>query len=284
MMIETQTNNREDAMTIDTTNVCYQEMQNKLSDQSAALIELAAELERYQGKEETWIRITVDSIRNGIASAAVQRERTLELFEKQVIQNNRRAEANQKLRAVLQSIVDQLPADLSASIQTDPYGEPFIRGGKFSLEIKNCYSSNWKSTPIGLKLVASAAYESRSFPQKKDGTFSVDKAVNYVREQLSAKAARDAQRSSDAARLERFKALVQPFIEREGGYEFGVYRTELTFRVSNTFELTVKRTYGEEDQYIVQRTVTETVTPAQLAQILKNEVGEAKRSTEKVES
>jgi len=193
--------------------------------------------------------------------------------EKQAIKARAAAEADEKKRALLRVIIAQLPAEWKAEVGEDKYDGPFIKTGEgvgVSLNLKNKYSNSWSNVPSGTKLVVSTNYESRSFPQKKDGTFSIDKGVAFVKEQQEIQAAKEAKYTSDARKLEQFKKIVKPF------YKYGVYGTEQTFDVHSGFSLKVKRAYGEEEKYIVWRTVSETVTAEQLAQILNNEVGKVK--------
>ena len=190
--------------------------------------------------------------------------------EKQAIKARAAAEADEKKRALLRVIIAQFPAEWKAEVGEDKYNGPFIKTGQgvgVSLNIKNKYSNDWSNVPSGTKLVVNTSHESRSFPKKKDGTFSIDKAIAFVKEQQEIQATKEAKYTSDAQKLEQFKKLVKPFTQ------YGVYSTEQEFRVSDNFNLKVKRAYGEEEKYIVWRTTNETVTAEQLAQILTNEVG-----------
>ena len=188
----------------------------------------------------------------------------------QAIKARAAAEADEKKRALLRVIIAQLPAEWKAEVGEDKYDGPFIKTGEgvgVSLNLKSVYSRTWSNNVSGTKLVVSTCFESRGFPRKKDGTFSIDKAVAFVKEQQEIQAAKQAKQTSEAQKLEQFRNLVKPFTQ------YGVYGTEQTFDVHNGFSLKVKRAYGEEERYIVWRTTNETVTAEQLTQILTNEVG-----------
>jgi len=216
----------------------------------------------------------VQEYRTQIA-AADQRIKAAEMEEEK--EAKRQAEANvadEKKRVLLRAIIAELPASWKAEVAEDKYDGPWIKAIGCQLTLKNIYSGSSRfiyGTPSGTKLVASTNYESRGFPRKKDGSFSIDKAVAFILEQQEIRAAKDTREGQEVARLARFQALIRPYSK------YNVYRTEERFRVSNTFEIFVKRTSGEADQYMVQRTTTESVTPEQLAQILANEVPVAKQ-------
>ena len=197
--------------------------------------------------------------------------------EKEAREKQAAEAADEKKRELLRGIIAQIPAEWKAEVGEDKYDGPFIKTGEgvgVSLSLKNTYIGGGRFSrgyATGTKLLVSTCHESRGFPKKKDGTFSVDKAVAFVKEQREIRAAKDARYDSDAAKLERFKAIVKPFTK------YGVYGTEQEFTVSDNFRLKVKRAYGEEEKYIVWRTVSETVTAEQLQEILKNEVGAVQR-------
>jgi len=203
--------------------------------------------------------------------------------EKEAREKQAAEAANEKQRVLLRTIIAQLPVEWKTEIGEDKYDGPFIKTGEgvgVSLSLKNIYSktSRWsRGTATGMKLVISTNLESRGFPRKKDGTFNVEKAVAFAKEQFAIHAAKEARSTTEGAQLMRFKELVKPY------WAYGVSSTEKRFSVSNTFEIFVKRTYGAEDQYIVQRTTTETVTAEQLKQILENEVPKVKKE-ETIES
>jgi len=212
----------------------------------------------------------INALDQKIKDAERQEEKAVK--EKQVA-----AAADEKKRELLRTIIAQLPAEWRAEVGEDRYDGPFIKTGEgvgVSLSLKNIYSGGGRFSmgyATGTKLVVSTCHESRGFPKKKDGTFSVDKAVAFVKEQKEIQATKDARYSSDAKKLEQFKARVKPFCK------YGVYGTEEKFDVSENFTLKVKRAYGEEEKYIVWRTTSETVTAEQLTQILANEVGLVKK-------
>ncbi|HJS81423.1 MAG TPA: hypothetical protein VJ742_01165, partial [Nitrososphaera sp.] len=195
------------------------------------------------------------------------RERNLESYEKdaryyQIIEEKYKAN-----REILSKLVTLFPDRFHFEIKTDNQGESFIKSSNITMTLRDQYASSYMRRPIGKKLSVSVSVENRNFPQKKDGSFSIDKIVAFIDEQTTAVRAREARLSSDAQKLERFKELVGPY------YQYGIYGTKQELKVSDNFSIEVCRAYGEEEQYIVSRTTTEAVTAEQLAQILKNEVG-----------
>jgi hypothetical protein len=255
----------------------HESYEKDLIEQSEALIDLAQVLTDKLPSSITGrlAKALPDVIMDEIRSVQRRRDRSLESYEKEAKQHQAAVTADETKRQLLRNqVLCHIPAEWKAEVAEDRYDGPFIKAVGCSFSIKTSYSGGGRFSrgyASGTKLVASTNVESRGFPKKKDGTYSVDKAVAFVKEQQEIAAAREVKCSSDAAKLERFKQLVKPYSE------YGTYSTEKRFAVSGTFEIFVKRTYGEEDRYMVQRTTTETVTAEQLAQILENEVGKVQR-------
>lgn len=244
--------------------------QQELQSHSAALIDLAEVLTKYIPTTFTprQIDVLTGTTMQEINVALKMRQQTLAQYEKDWISRQAADKAKEKLRTVLQAIVAQLPATWEAKVEDDHYGDLVIKGHGCSLAIKTRYSrySFHRSEAAGLKLVASVGYESRSFPQKKDGSFNVDKAIAFIQQQTKVQDTKDEQLKKNYERLVRFQALVEPYVT------YRPYKAEQQFRLSGTEELLVKRTYADDDQYMIQRTTTEVVTAEQLKQILANEV------------
>jgi len=247
----------------------YESYEKDLIEQSEALIDLAQVLTDKLPSSITGrlAKALPDVIMEEIRSAQRRRDRSLESYEKAAKEQQAAAAADETKRQLLRNqVLCYIPASMKAEIGEDRYDGPFIKGPDFSCSLKN--SGGYAG---GTKLVVNCNFESRSFPRKKDGTYSVEKAVTFILDQRDTKAAKEYQQDKERERLLRFKALVQPF------YKYGVYGTEQTFDVHDGFSLKVKRAYGEEEKYIVWRTVSETVTAEQLQEILKNEVGAVQR-------
>lgn len=249
--------------------------------QSAALIDLALALESptilaTPTLQERYRYAALDEIKSVIAA----RDRAISNYEKEVRAHEAADVANETTRIELRQIIAQLPAEFEAKISDDKYNGPFIAGTNCSFTIRDVYSNSWRSHAIGKKLVVYAYHETKNLPRKKDGTFSLDKAIAFVREQLQIRVTKEAKQTSDAQKLAQFKKAIAPFCTWVSSWE-----TEKEFTVSDGFRLRVKRLSGDDEKYIVWRTTNETVTAEQLTQILTNEVGLAKKKeTETVEN
>lgn len=183
--------------------------------------------------------------------------------------------AKAKKRTELQGIIDHLPEDFKATLGEDRWDGPFIRTEKdATIELKNIYSSSWRSTVMGTKLTVNAAnYEHRHFPRKKDGTFSIDKVIAFINDNYAAKQAKQTAEGKAMEKLIRFNQLIRPY------KQYQAYRVEAEFSPADNLKIKVGEHYN--GGFYVTRSTTEVVTEEQLIQILANEVPKVQRDEEK---
>lgn len=250
---------------------------------SAALIDLAFDLEQQRAVVDGTITSTFLSPKQAerligvtlqeIAGALSLRTKSLARYE----ENEKLAKAEkfekEKKDQELRVLALQLPAEWN----------PMVEGNRIStklgasLSIEAVYATSgrhsWRvGLKVGEKLIVSCNYEDKRFPRKKDGTFSMDKAIEFIRSESSAKAARETREGQELQKRIAFKRIVGPY------YEYGIYGTEQDWNPSENFHLKA-RAIGD-GEYAVSRTVTEYVTGEQLAAILEREVGKVKKEQE----
>lgn len=243
---------------------------SELRTQSEALIDLAHILTNELPKtaSERLTKALPDVIVQEIKGGLSLRNRAIEQYEKWDTAVRATEARYEKKRVELRVIALQLPTEFGVEIAEDQYDGPFLKGKHCSFEIKK--QGNYGDST---KLVVGCNYESRSLPRKKDGTFSIDKAIAFIREKINAKVAKEQAQGVRAQKEVRFKQLIVPFAK------YGVYGLETEIRINDDCSVKIMRSYDEKkESYIVWRTVREVVTPEQLTELLTNEVGVKKEA------
>jgi hypothetical protein len=202
-----------------------------------------------------------ESTERAISELLDARYRTMTGYEKATEEHAKADEALRAKEQILRGVAAQLPSEWKPTVS----GNRIDTEIRASIELEYRYNrDSWKATVTGQKLVVHCNYESRNFPQKKDGTFSINKIIDAIKELSAQSAARITAQAREAQTEKEFRSIAQPF------YEYGIYGTSHSWNPSKNFHLKV-HALGD-GKYAVARTVTEYVTGEQLEAILANEV------------
>lgn len=251
--------------------------------ESAALIDAAFDLEQQQAvvdgtivstylppsRAKRLIVVTLQEIEGGLSV----RDRALQTWETEARERAEQDAAKAKHLADLEAVAAMLPADWNAKVTERQYSGAFIDTSVgVAIKLHKRYASGWRARPIGDKLVVSCNFQERSFPRKKDGTFSLDKVQAYADDMRAAAARRESAEKNSRSVQEQFQAIAQPFVK------YVVYGKVHSWTPSQNFSIRAEAL--GDGKYAVRRTVTEYVDGAQLAAILEQEVGRVERDKE----
>lgn len=158
--------------------------QQDLIEQTAALIDLVAAV-----PAALLGRVSYDDLIR-------RRNRTLENEEHSYADRLKRDAQNEQHKHRLSAIINSLPSSFEATIVTREYGLPYIKtavGADLAIDKKG-YSEQ-------RVLVVSFGYgvdRSRRYPENKDGRFNLPKAVDFIRDYLEAKQAKNERQTAQA--------------------------------------------------------------------------------------
>jgi len=242
-----------------------------LAEQAEKMLELGRVIEQAEtlGLPES----VVIAAGREIAAMQIRQDNTLGELTDVVKSIRDELETHASIFATLEQIAKALPASWQAKLVMRDYHSVV---GKVQIDtacdvtlhlVYRHNTSSWKRRVIGTSLEVNAVFETRRFPQKKDGTYSVDKAIAFATEQLTNYAARIKRQLTQQERVTQFDALLRPYTGHQ------LYSLDTSLMAGETALHIIAK---ENGTFTINRTTTQQVTKDELETILASEVATRK--------
>ena len=235
----------------------------RLSETSSQLIDLAATLELCASNPA----FGTDRLKRIVAEDCVSIGRTRQDLlgklgrEVQAIQERNAKTA--RYRAILEAIVPQLPAAWNAQVCNDTFGDIWIKSDTRGIGLKNVSKIGGEQLAL---IVTPLHGQTRRFPLKADGTFSIKKLIDVIEEDVQTTKLTRQRLDDEAAREKRFKELLTPYCQ------YGPYGSRTEIQVDDRTKLIVAALQSGKFQVTVQTTTTTFLEDEELQTYLKENV------------